>query len=147
MLLACTQVCSCCAQPTLRRVNKNTFTGGVEALGKLSRIEYLCVRGGFAWILLGIGTNRTFHRLIKTRRIHLVGFTNTGVWIWVLHTRICSCCAQPTRRYLERNKFSGGIEALGKLQQMRTLCVGEGGCVYIVRGHRNELNVLCASVN
>ena len=41
ILLACTQVCPCCVQPTLRNLDGNKFSEGLEAVGKLTKLEYL----------------------------------------------------------------------------------------------------------
>ena len=41
MLLACTHVYPCCAQPKFRYLTGNEFSGSIDALGKLAKLTYL----------------------------------------------------------------------------------------------------------
>ena len=69
MLLACTQVCPCCTQPTSRDLDGsldkknwdldgNKFSGSIGALGKLTKLTRLSVCfGGIMCPFVGIGSN------------------------------------------------------------------------------------------
>ena len=45
-MAVCEHIRPSCAHAVLRKLTSNLFAGNVEALGKLTKLTYLCVRAG-----------------------------------------------------------------------------------------------------
>ena len=106
-----------CIQSTFRNVGDNKLTGSVQAIGKLNKLTQLCVQVR-SWLLrMGARTNQTFFVLGSGVSCKLVrcapAFKNT----------LAVPCIQFTRRYLHNTRLTGGVEPLGKLTKLTTLCV------------------------
>ena len=67
-------------------------------------------------------------------------------WDAPTYIRILPCCAQFAFRNLDKNKFSGGVEALGKLTNLKALCVVVDFFVDLLCGHRDQPSLVCALV-
>ena len=103
---------------SLRDISKNQFTGSIDALGKLTGLQRVCV------FLMG-------YRDVSTPLHILLSLDETHIWIYCLRANILTAnmrgfTSHNSLRGLYANQFTGNIHALGKLTKLLSLCVRMG---------------------